>query len=169
MKTRINTLRGALGHGQLCHGRRRRQAFTLVEAIIVLLLSVMVITATISLCLAVNFSTARQGYYTAAMSIVEGGIADLRSYPYNPPNYPFEASTISITNTNYSIRLAPGGTNLMIPGAVISTITPEGSYQHLVTVTWTNCLPGQTSTIPPLSVSLQAVVNKFSQGLNFQQ
>jgi hypothetical protein len=169
MKTWTNTPCGGLSRGEGCRGRRRCQAFTLVEAIVVFLLSVMVIASAISLCLAMNYNSARQANYTAAMSIAEGAIADLRSYPYNPPNYPFESATLSLTNTNYSIRLGPGGTNFMIPGTVISTIQPVGAYQHLVTVMWTNCLPGQPQNFQPLSVSLQAVVNKFSQGQNFQQ
>lgn len=135
----------------------------------VLLLSVMLIGSAISLCLVMNYNAARQAYYTAAMSIVEGGIADLRSYPYNPPNYPFESGTLVLTNTNYSIRLGPAGTNLVIPGTVYSTVEPVGSYQHLVTVMWTNALPGQASASHPLSVSLQAIVNKYSAGLNYQQ
>jgi hypothetical protein len=164
MKTSISARRGGLGCGERCPWKRQRQAFTLVEAVVVLLLSVMVIASGISLCLAMNYNAARQANYTAAMSIVEGGIADLRAYPYNPPNYPFLPYATNLINTNYAIRLGPGGTNFMIPGTVVSTIEPAGASAHLVTVTGTFEFPGQ-----PLTVSLQAIVNKFSGGVNFQQ
>jgi len=169
MKNRTNAPCGVLGPRSFDGVRRREQAFTLIEAMMVLLLSVMVIGAAISLCLTMNYTTARQAYYTAAMSICEGGIADLRAYPYNPPNYPFESGTIVLTNTNYPIRLAQGGSNFVVSGTVYSTIQPVGSYQHLVTVMWTNGVPGQTQDSQPLSVSLQTIVNKYSAGQNFQQ
>jgi hypothetical protein len=169
MNIRTNAPCGVLGQSKFRTFHRREQAFTLIEAMMVLLLSVMLIGSAISLCLVMNYNSARQAYYTAAMSIVEGGIADLRAFPYNPPNYPFQASTLVLTNANYPIRLGQDGTNLVIPGAVYSTIQPLGTYQHMITVMWTNALPGQPADPVPMSVSLQSIVNRYSAGQNFQK
>jgi type II secretory pathway pseudopilin PulG len=144
-------------------GRHSQKAFTLVEAMVVTLLTVMVIASCIGLCVAMNYNTARQASYTSALSVIEGKLASIQGTAYDPPYAPFTSSTTSITDTNDAIHLSQDGTNFMIPGSVVSTFEPI-AFGHLVTVTGTFQFPGQ-----PLTVSIQGIVNKYSAGQAYQQ
>jgi type II secretory pathway pseudopilin PulG len=136
---------------------RSTRAFTLVEVQVVMLLVIILIAAGIGSILAMDISSRRLGDYTAAMALVEAKIQDIVAATYNPPSQYFKTNTVSITNNN-SISLDKAGTTFKVTGTVVSEIKPVASG-HLVTVTGTFQEPKKSIT-----VSLQTVVNKFTQG-----
>jgi prepilin-type N-terminal cleavage/methylation domain-containing protein len=134
------------------------RGFTLMEVVLVLALMVMLITATLGAILGMQVSSTRVSDYTSAMAVLEAKAMDIRAVYYNPPNYPFTAGTVYVTNQN-SIALNQAGTTFQVPGTVVSKIEYQGKLGSLVTVTATF----QTSRTP-MTLSLQTFVNKYSGG-----
>ena len=108
-----------------------------------------------------NFSSRRLADSTAALAMVQAKVEEIRAASYNPPNAPFTASTVYLTNSA-SISLNKDGSAYRVPGVVISQIKPI-AQGHLITVTATFTNADQPLN-PIISVSLQSVVNSFSGG-----
>lgn len=128
-----------------------------MEVMVAMLLLGILLIASFGGLFSMDLCSRRLGDYTAAMAIVEAKVQDLRGIKYNPPNFPFTASTNYITTSN-SISLDKGGIIFKVPGTVVSEIRPVASG-HLVTVTGTFVEPRGS-----LTASLQTVVNQFSGG-----
>ncbi|HZV33302.1 MAG TPA: type II secretion system protein [Verrucomicrobiae bacterium] len=143
--------------------RALQSGSTLVETMVVMVCILIAISGAFYTVLYINFTARRVADYSAAMAIVQAKTEEIRAASYNPPNYPFGASNIWITNVE-SVSLSRNGTNLLVPGTVISLIQPI-AQGHLVTVTGTFTSP-TTNLDPPFTVSLQTVVNSFSGGQN---
>ena len=139
------------------------QAFTLVEVMVVSTLVLLLVLASFSTILYINFTSHRIADTTQAMSIAQAKIEEIRAATYNPPNAPFTAGTNFITNSE-SISLSKAGTNYNVFGKVISRIEPV-AQGHLITVTatFTNADPALN---PNIVVTLQSLVNTFSGGDN---
>ena len=137
--------------------RRGEPGFTLVEVMVAMLLLGILLIAAFGGLFSMDLCSRRLGDHTAAMAIVEAKVQDIRATFYNPPNAPFGASTVYVTNGG-SISLDKTGTIFKVPGTVVSEIKPVASG-HLVTVTGTFQEPRGS-----LTVSLQTVVNRFSGG-----
>jgi prepilin-type N-terminal cleavage/methylation domain-containing protein len=137
--------------------RRGESGFSLMEVMVAMLLLGILLIAAFGGLFSMDLCSRRLGDYTAAMAIVEAKVQDLRGINYNPPNFPFGASTVYITNNN-SISLDKGGAIFKVPGTVVSEIKPVASG-HLVTVTGTFVEPRGS-----LTANLQTVVNQFSGG-----
>jgi prepilin-type N-terminal cleavage/methylation domain-containing protein len=133
------------------------RAFTLIEVMVVMGLTVILMVAGMGALLSMNLCTRRMADYNAALAVVTAKIQDIRAATYNPPNSPWTSSTVNLTNSG-SIALNQAGVTFQVPGKVVSTITPVASG-HLVTVTGTFNEPSRA-----LTVSLQTLVNKFSAG-----
>ncbi|MDB6067295.1 MAG: hypothetical protein JWR26_3503 [Pedosphaera sp.] len=128
---------------------------------VVLALSLMLILGGFNTVLYVNYSSRRIAVYTAASAVVGAKIEAVKAATYAPPNTYFRTNTVMLTNSD-SISLSKSGTNLLIPGTLITMITPV-LQGHLVTVTGTFTNPASFLG-PPFSVTMQTVVNKFSGG-----
>jgi Tfp pilus assembly protein PilX len=124
--------------------------------VVISLLTLLIVGAAGAVCTGKRISR-RLSDYTAAAAVVEAKVEDIRAATYNPPNSPFTASTVTLTNAS-SIALDQAGTSFVVAGTVTSTIQPVTSG-HLVTVTGTFQSQGK-----PIVVTLQTVVNKFSAG-----
>jgi type II secretory pathway pseudopilin PulG len=135
----------------------RSSAFTLVETMVTMLLLTILMIAGFGGLYSMDFCSRRVADYTAATSVVEAKLQDIKAVYYNPPIYPFTASTVYITNTDY-VSLNKAGTGLRVAGTLVSEIKPVAAG-HLVTVMGTFQEPRGA-----LTVNLQAVVNKFSGG-----
>lgn len=140
-----------------------RAAFTLVEVLVVTVLVFMLILASFETMLYINFNSHRVADISAATSIAQAKLEEIRAATYNPPNAPFTAGTNYLTN-NPGICLSKAGTNYLLPGVVISQISPTAEG-HLVTVTatFTN---GDSKLNPTITVTLQSLVNSFTGGQN---
>src|SRR5712691_5023162 len=136
---------------------RGGEGYTLTEVLIVMLLLGTLTIGGFGAALSMDTCSRRAGDYIAATSVVEAKVRAISASTYNPPNANFGASTIYLTNSD-SIALNKAGTTFLVPGTVISKIEPVASG-HLVTVTGTFQEPRKT-----LTVTLQAVVNRFSAG-----
>jgi hypothetical protein len=134
-----------------------RQAFTLVEVLIVMGLTMILMVAGMGALFSMNLCTSRTADYNAALAVVEAKVEDIRAATYNPPNFPWKSSTVYLTNSD-SIALDQAGVTFRVSGTLISQIQPVASG-HLVTVTGTFQEPRKT-----LKVSLQTLVNQFSGG-----
>lgn len=121
-----------------------------------LLLSILTI-AGLGAIFSMDLCSRRLADHTAAMAVVEAKIQDIKAATYNPPNAPFGASTVYITNSD-SISLNQAGTTFNVPGTLISEIKPVAAG-HLITVTGTFQEPRGNIT-----VQLQTLVNKYSGG-----
>jgi type II secretory pathway pseudopilin PulG len=133
------------------------RAFTLMEVMCTLVLVLLLIIAAISAITFLSQSSGRVADYAAAMAAVSGKLEAIRAATYKPPNSPFTASTVLLTNSA-RIALAKSGTNFLVSGSIVSEIKPMAGG-HLVTVTGTFQTPQR-----PLSVSLQTLVNHFTGG-----
>ena len=138
-------------------GHQSAKGFTLVEVLVVITLLTLLMGAAASSIASGKLIARRLSDYTAALSLVQAKVDDIRAANYNPPTSPFGASAVVLTNAT-SIDLNQAGTAFVISGTVTSTITPV-TAGHLVTVTGTF----QTRR-KPITVSLQTVVNKYSAG-----
>jgi len=133
------------------------RGYTLVEVMVVIGLLALLIAGAAGALYSGNLVSRRLADYTAALAVVEAKVEDIRAATYNPPNSPFTASTVTLTNAS-SIDLNQSGTTFTVTGTVTSVIQPVTSG-HLVTVT------GVFQTRKsPISVTLQTVVNKYSSG-----
>ncbi len=137
--------------------QRQRNAFSLVEVLVVMVLLTMLIISAGAGIMAMDKSSRRLADYTAAMAVAEAKMHSIRAASYVPPTAPFGASTVLLTNTS-SIALAIAGTNFLVSGTVISRIQPV-SAGHLVTVTATFQEPERN-----ISVTVQSLVNRYSGG-----
>jgi prepilin-type N-terminal cleavage/methylation domain-containing protein len=135
----------------------RIHAFTLVETMVVMLLLTILMVAGFGGLYTMDLHSRRVADYTAAMSVVEAKIQDIKAVYYNPPIYPFTTTNVYVTNSD-SISLDKAGTTFKVAGTLVSEIKPV-SAGHLVTVTGTFQEPRGA-----LTVSLQTLVNKFSGG-----
>lgn len=150
--------RGAVsGPVSLRNAGSEAAGFTLIEVMVVIGLTTILIVSTFGSILSMKINSSRTADYTAMMAIVEAKIQDIRVATYNPPNYPFGASTLYLTNSG-SIALDKLGTTFYVPGTVVSKIEPVAAG-HLITVTGNFFPPGV-----PISVTLQSVVNKYCGG-----
>jgi prepilin-type N-terminal cleavage/methylation domain-containing protein len=138
-------------------GAQPAHGFTLIEVMITMALLLILIISSLSAILFFRNSAGRLATYTAAAAVVEGRIEAIRCATYNPPNYPFTASTVT-TNFTETIWLDKPGQNFLVTGAVACQITPI-TGGHFVTATGTFTTPGKSTV-----VSLQTIVNKFSGG-----
>jgi len=136
---------------------RAEPGFTLVEVMVATLLLGILLIAAFGGLFSMDLCSRRLGDHTAALAIVEARLQNVRAAYYNPPNSPFGASTIYVTNSS-SISLDKTGTAFKVPGLMVTEIKPVASG-HLVTVTGTFDEPRGS-----LTVSLQTVVNQFSGG-----
>ena len=138
-------------------GNQSARGYTLVEVMVVaaLLTSLMVVAA--GSIYSGNLVSHRLAAYTAGFAVVQAKVEDIRAATYNPPNSPFGASAVVLTNAS-SIALDQAGATFVVSGTVTSKIEPVASG-HLVTVTGT--FQTQRS---PITVTLQTVVNKYSAG-----
>jgi prepilin-type N-terminal cleavage/methylation domain-containing protein len=141
----------------LAGSRPRVRAFTLIEVMVVMLLVTILAIAGIGAIFSMDLCSRRLADHTAAMAVVEAKIQDIKAATYNPPNAPFGASTVYITNSD-SISLNQAGTTFNVPGTLISEIKPVAAG-HLITVTGTFQEPRGA-----LTVQLQTMVNKYSGG-----
>ena len=127
-------------------------AFSLVETMIAMLLLTILIVAGLGGLFSMDLCSRRVGDYTAAMSVVEAKLQDIKAVYYNPPIYPFTATTVYVTNSDF-ISLDQAGIGFKVPGTLVSEIKPVG-VGHMVTVTGTFQEPRGV-----LKVSLQTMVN----------
>lgn len=135
-----------------------QRAFTLVEVSMTVGLLMIVIGSALSALMFLQRSSARLADHTAALAAVHGRVEAIRAATYNPPNAPFYvATTVKITN-QISLAVGKSGTNYMVPGTLISTVTPSAAG-HMVNVTGTFQARGAT-----LVVSLETLVNRFAGG-----
>src|SRR4051812_21779755 len=112
---------------------KRHAAFALVEVVISMGLILVVVIAAVGGIIFMGQTSGRVGDYTAATSVARAKIEDIRAATYNPPNYPFQSTTLYLTNSDW-ISLDQAGATFKIPGTVISKIEPVASG-HLITVT----------------------------------
>jgi type II secretory pathway pseudopilin PulG len=143
--------------------RIHQRGSTLVEVMVVMVCALIAITGAFYTVLYINYTGRRLADYSAATAIVEAKVEEIRAASYNPPTYPFTGSNVWLTNYE-SVSLSQNGTNLLVPGTIISKIHPI-TQGHLVTVTGTFTSP-TTNLDAPFSVSMQTVVNSFSGGQN---
>ena len=162
MKLELANIITPHGAAQECGTRlyrlARQRAFTLVEVTLTVGLLLLVISSSLSALVFLNRSSARLADHTAAMAAVHGRIEAIRAASYNPPNAPFyTAAPVNITN-QVQIALSKSGTNYLVPGTIISTITPVASG-HLVSVSGTFQARGQSMVL-----KLESLVNRFAGG-----
>ena len=138
-------------------GRSVISAFSLLEVMVVMGLLMILIVSGFSAILSMRMTSNRLADYTAAMAVVEAKVEDIRAATYNPPNYPFGSSTITLTNSG-AVALNKAGAAFLVPGTVVSKIQPV-STGHLITVTGTF-----KALHRPITVTLQTVVNRYSGG-----
>jgi len=139
------------------HISRFAHAFTLIEVMVVMALLTILMIAGMGALYSMDLCSRRVADYTAATAVVEAKLQDIKAATYNPPNYPFQTTTVYVTNSD-SISLDKVGTSFKVSGTLISEIKPVASG-HLVTVTGTFQEPRGS-----LTVTLQTLVNKFSGG-----
>lgn len=151
-------LRCPLAHSHSQVVLSNKGAFTLVEVMVMMGLVVMLFVAGMGALLSMDLCTRRAADYNAVLAVVEAKVEDIRAATYNPPNSPWTASAVYLTN-NDSIALNKAGVIFKVSGTVISRIEPV-SAGHLVTVTGTFPEPRGRALV----VSLQTVVNKYSGG-----
>src|SRR5258706_906448 len=147
MKLKIcscNTLR-VCAAGQRLYPRAQARAFTLIEVMVTMLLLSILTIAGMGAIYSMDLCSRRLADYTAATALVEAKIQDIKAASYNPPNAPFGASTVYITNAD-SISLNQAGTSFKVPGTLISEIKPVAAG-HLITVTGTFQEPRGNLTI----------------------
>lgn len=132
-------------------------AFSLIEVLITMGLVMILIAAGMGAIISMDTCTRRTADYNAALAVVEAKIEDIRAATYNPPNSPWTSSTVSLTNSS-SVDLNQAGVTFLVPGTVVSTITPVAAG-HLVTVTGTFQEPRGA-----LTISLQTLVNQYAAG-----
>lgn len=132
-------------------------AFTLIEVMLTMGLLMLLIGSSMTALLFLNRAAARMADYTAAMAAVHGRMELVRAATYNPPNSPFTAAEVRVTN-EVSLALVKAGTNYLVPGTVVTVIAPSASG-HLVTVTGTFQARGT-----PLVLTVESLVNRFAGG-----
>jgi type II secretory pathway pseudopilin PulG len=137
------------------HKRAASGGFTLIEAMITVVLLVMLVTAGMYALGQLDRFSRRNAEYTSVMSLVSGKMEGLKAVEYNPPVTPFGANTSFSTNET-KIALSNDGESYAITGQIITRIEPVANG-HLVTVT------GRfTNWNKPYLVSLQNVLNPYS-------
>ena len=124
---------------------------------VVTFLVALLIVAGFGALFSMDLCSRRLADYNSATAVVQAKVQDIKAVYYNPPNYPFKASTVYVTNSD-SISLDRAGTSFKVSGTLVSEIKPVPAG-HLVTVTGTFNEPRGA-----IKVSLQTVVSKFSGG-----
>lgn len=135
----------------------RQSGFTLVEVMIVVALVVMLIIAGIGATTAMQMSAKRVSDHTSVRAVVQARLQAVRAASYRPPNFPFTAAVVTLTN-NAAIYLDKTGQKYLVAGQVKTRIEPVPTG-HLVTVS--GRFPVGKRVI---AVELSSVVNKFSGG-----
>jgi len=136
----------------------RSRAFTLVEVVIVTALLSLLVIAGLGATMAMQAASKRLSQHTAARALVQAKLQSIRAGSYKPPNAPFTASTVYLTNST-AICLDQAGTKFYIPGTISAKIEPVPPAGHMVTVTGTFNAPDRT-----FQVQVASVVNRFSGG-----
>jgi len=139
---------------QPCVGSR---GFTLVEVVIVTALLSLLIVACIGATTAMQVASLRLTEHTAARAVVQAKLQTIRAATYKPPNAPFTAGTVILTNAA-SICLDKAGKKYLVPGTVTTKVEPFAGG-HLVVVTGAFKAPDRT-----IRVEVDSVVNRFSGG-----
>src|SRR6185503_7642034 len=98
-------------------------AFTMAEALITMVLVLMLIISSISAIVFLGQSSGRVSDYTAAMAAVSGKLEAVRAASYRPPNSPFTAATVRLTNSAL-FALDKTGTNFLVSGSIVTEIKP---------------------------------------------
>jgi prepilin-type N-terminal cleavage/methylation domain-containing protein len=141
----------------LSQSRISGRGFTLVEVVIVTALLTLLIIAGLGATTAMQVASHRLAQHTAARAVVQAKLQAIRATTYKPPNAPFTATTVYLTNGT-SICLDRAGKKFLVPGTVSAKIEPMASG-HLVTVVGTFKAPDRT-----IRVQVASVVNRFSGG-----
>src|SRR5438874_10588357 len=91
-----------LSGGQMAVKRPRTSlaGFTLVEVMVAMLLFGILLVAALGGLFSMDLSSRRLADNTAAMTIVEAKVQDIKGLYYNPPNAPFGAGTVYLTNSS---------------------------------------------------------------------
>ena len=139
-------------------GKGRLLAFTLVEVVIVTFLLGLLIIAGLGATMAMQMASKRLSEHTAVRALVQAKLQAVRAASYKPPNHPFTAATVVLTN-GASICLDKAGTKFLVPGIISTKIEPMPPSGHMVTVTGTFKAPDRT-----IRVQVDSVVNRFSGG-----
>jgi len=134
------------------------RGFTLVEVVIVTALLSLLVIAGLGATIAMQAASKRLSQHTAVRALVQARLQAIRAGSYNPPNAPFTASTVYVTNSA-AICLDKAGTKFFIPGTISAKIEPVPPAGHMVTVTGTFKAPDRT-----IQVQVASVVNRFSGG-----
>jgi len=129
----------------------------MAEALITMVLVLMLIISSISAIVFLGQSSGRVSDYTAAMAAVSGKLEAVRAASYRPPNSPFTAATVRLTNSAL-FALDKTGTNFLVSGSIVTEIKPVAGG-HLATVTGTFKTPQR-----PLTVSVQTLINRYTGG-----
>jgi type II secretory pathway pseudopilin PulG len=137
--------------------RGRPSGFTLVEVMIVIGLLVLLVIAGIGATTAMQMSSRRLSDHTSARAAVQARLQAVRAASYKPPNFPFTAGVVYLTN-DASIYLDKTGEKFLVSGKVTTKIEPV-TTGHLVTVSGRFPIGKRV-----VSVELSSVVNKFSGG-----
>jgi prepilin-type N-terminal cleavage/methylation domain-containing protein len=145
------------GKRLLSQSRAGAHGFTLVEVVIVTALLSLLIVAGLGATTAMQVASKRLTEHTAARAIVQAKLQAIRAASYKPPNQPFTAGVVYLTNSA-SLCLDKAGQKFLVPGTVSAKIEPVASG-HLVTVTGTFKAPDRT-----IRVQVDSVVNRFSGG-----
>ena len=148
----------SLGERPVPQSRVGSRGFTLVEVVIVTALLGLLIIAGLGATMAMQMASKRLSEHTAARALVQAKLQAIRAASYKPPNPPFTAATVYLTNSA-SICLDKGGQKFLVPGVISAKIEPVPPAGHLVTVTGTFKAPDRT-----IRVQVDSVVNRFSGG-----
>lgn len=148
----------ATGKGFVSQSHAGSRGFTLVEVVIVTALLGLMIIAGLGATMAMQAASKRLSEHTAARALVQAKLQAIRAASYKPPNSPFTAATVYLTNSA-SICLDKAGQKFLIPGTISAKIEPVPPAGHLVTVTGTFKAPDRT-----IRVQVDSVVNRFSGG-----
>jgi prepilin-type N-terminal cleavage/methylation domain-containing protein len=146
-----------LGKRLVSQWRVGSRGFTLVEVVIVTALLSLVIIAGLGATTAMQVASLRLNEHTAVRALVQAKLQAIRAASYKPPNQPFTAGIVYLTNSA-SICLDKSGKKFLVPGTISAKIEPVTSG-HLVTVTGTFKAPDRK-----IVGQVDSVVNRFSGG-----
>lgn len=148
----------SLGKRPVSQSRVRSRGFTLVEVVIMTALLALLIIAGLGATTAMQVASHRLSEHTAARALVQAKLQAIRAATYKPPNPPFTAGSVYLTNSA-SICLDKAGQKFLIPGTISVRIEPVPPSGHMVTVTGTFKAPDRT-----IRVQVDSVINRFSGG-----
>jgi len=132
-----------------------RRGFTLVEVMITLTLFILMSIGVFGSITTLHNISRRQATYNTVLALVMQEQEAIRSLSYTPPVAPFTADGTK-TKQEKSASLNSSGTDYLVDVTLVSTFELKSSG-HLVTVTATYTLNGNTSTIETTTL-----INEFS-------